>query len=273
MGRAGYVCEPGARAASSFHPASDTLIVCLGFSFRFGGARIAQSFLLQCPTMTGSSNNGFIFAVVAAAIILLIYAIGILREKKRSAALQAVAPQMGFTYRNQGQPFDPAPLPEVALFNQGRSRRFRNLLNGWVAGMQAAAFDYQFTVGSGRNSRTVRQSVAAFKLPHPLANFQISPKTLGARVSALFGGQDIPFADHPEFSKRYRLRGRDEPSLRQFFTPPVLLYFEQLPANHWSIETSEGWLIVFHDGHRVPPAGISDFVQSTSNLAAGLTQV
>ena len=223
--------------------------------------------------MTGWSNNGLIFAAFPVAIILLVYVVVFLREKKRSAALQAVAPQMGFTYRNEGQPFDPAPLPEVALFNQGRDRRFRNLLNGWVAGMQAAVFDYQFTVGSGRNSSTVRQTVAAFKLPHPLANFQLSPKTLGARVSALFGGQDFHFADHPEFSKRYRLRGRDEPSLRQFFTAPVLLYFEQLPPNHWTVETSEGWLIVFHEGHRVPPAGVSDFIQSTSNLAAGLRQV
>lgn len=214
-----------------------------------------------------------VFAAVAAGGGLLVYSIAAFRDKRRTTALQVLAQELGFTYRHDGQPFDPAPIPEVALFNKGREHRFRHILNGWVAGVQSAVFDYQFTVGSGKNSRTLRQTVAAYRLPHAIANFELSPKSWGAKVSALFGGQDIHFADHPEFSKRYRLQGRDETSIRQFFTSPVLLYFEQLPPHAWNIETSEGWLIVFHEGHRVPPDGISDFIQATSNLAAGLQQV
>lgn len=213
------------------------------------------------------------FAVAVAAGGLLVYSIAVLRDKRRTAALQLVAQELGFTYRHDGQPFDPSPVPEVLLFNKGRERRFCHVLNGWVAGMQAAVFDYQFTVGSGKNSRTLRQTVAAYRLPHAIANFELSPRTWEEKLRATFGGQDIHFADHPEFSKRYRLQGRDETSLRQFFTSPVLLYFEQLPPHAWHIETSEGWLIIFHEGHRIPPDGVPDFIQATSNLAAGLQQV
>jgi hypothetical protein len=214
-----------------------------------------------------------VFVAVVAGAGLLAYSISVLREKRRTAALQVAAQELGFTYRHDGRPFEPAPVPDVSLFNKGRKPGFRHLLNGWVAGMQAAIFDYQFTTGSGKNSHTVRQTVAAYRLPHVLANFELSPKTWGAKVSAFFGGQDIHFADHPEFSKRYRLQGRDETSIRQFFRAPVLLYFEQLPPHLWQIQTSEGWLIIFHEGHRVPPDGISDFIQATSNFAAGLAQL
>jgi hypothetical protein len=213
------------------------------------------------------------FAVAVAAGGLLVYLILVLSDKRRAAALQLLAQELGFTYRLDGQPFEPSPIPEVALFNKGRECRFRHVLNGWVSGMQAAVFDYQFTIGSGKNSHAVRQTVAAYRLPHAIANFELSPRTLSAKVSALFGGQDIHFAEHPEFLKRYRLQGRDEISVRQFFTSPVLLYFEQLPPHAWHIESSEGWLIVFHEGHRIPPDGISDFIQATSNLAGGLQQL
>jgi hypothetical protein len=218
------------------------------------------------------SLNIFALTLFFAGAFLAMYGIRFLVDKKRMAAIQALAPELGLQYRHEGDPFEPDPTPEVALFHKGRDQSFRHLLNGWVAGMQAAIFDYQFRVGTGKNAHDLKQTVAAYKLQHALAAFEISPANWRSKLTSLFADRDIHFVDHPEFSRRYRLRGRDELSLRSFFTPALLQVFEDLPPNNWSIQTSEGWVILFRERHRVAPAAMADFIRETSNIAAGLKQ-
>lgn len=223
--------------------------------------------------MSYSSHSFAVFLIVAAGVGVVGYSRSVLRDKRRTAALKLLAQERGFVYWRDGHPFDPAAVPKAPLFTKSKKGRFRHVLRGWIAGMQAAVFDYQCMVGSGEDSRFVRQTVAVYRLPHAIANFELAPWSWGARVTAFFGGEDIRFADHPEFSKRYRVEGRDETSVRQFFTPPVLLYFEGLPPHPWNIQTSEGWLIVCYQNRLVSPDAISDFIRETSNFAVGLGQL
>jgi len=203
----------------------------------------------------------------------LIYAIRHLLEKRRSAALEIVAQQMGFLYLSEGQPFQPGPVPRASLFSRGRKPRFRNLLTGYTANRQVTIFDYQFVIGRGKNTYTMKQTVAAYRLPHAVANFEVSPASAWAKLSKWFGGKDIRFPENPQFSKRFRLRGPDEPAVRKTFSPAVQSYFEAQPESKQSVQTSGGWLIVFQEGHRVPPPGITNFLAESSRLASGLADI
>jgi hypothetical protein len=209
-----------------------------------------------------------VLTVALVGWALLAYAVSTFQDRRRATALALVAQQLGFFYEHDGVPFQPGP-PLVLLLTTGRDRGFAHVLRGTTAGMETSLFDYKYTTGTGRSSRTHKQTVAAYRLPHAIANFRLETATWRDKVGAWFGGQSIRFDNDPEFSKRYRLQGRDEVSIRQFFTPAVRMYFATLPENHWRIESSEGWIMLYESDRKVRPAAMTDFLRETSNLVAG----
>ena len=56
------------------------------------------------------------------------------------------------------------------------------------------------------------------------------PESFLSFIGEGFGYNDIDFASHPHFSKRYKLSGKDEMTIRQMFHPQMLSYFDQLPT-------------------------------------------
>ena len=75
-------------------------------------------------------------------------------------------------------------------------------------------------------------SAASGSSDSSLPQFLLTPEGFWARVAAYFGGQDIDFADSPEFSSAYRLRGSDEPAVRALFTPARRQVFELIRGQH-----------------------------------------
>jgi hypothetical protein len=54
-----------------------------------------------------------------------------------------------------------------------------------------------------------------------LPEFELRSENMFHKIGKAFGCQDINFESHPEFSKRYLLRGADEEAVRTFFTPEM----------------------------------------------------
>ena len=54
-------------------------------------------------------------------------------------------------------------LSHLPLLSRGRARRLVNLIQGETDEAELAIFDYRYTVGSGKNSQTHRQSVALLR--------------------------------------------------------------------------------------------------------------
>jgi hypothetical protein len=57
----------------------------------------------------------------------------------------------------------------------------------------------------------------------------LTPEGWFTRLGAVFGMQDIDFVDSPEFSRAYRLRGRDESAIRELFGTEMRRFFEASP--------------------------------------------
>ena len=55
-----------------------------------------------------------------------------------------------------------------------------------------------------------------------------------AEMGAVLGHQDIDFASHPAFSRRYLLRGHDENAVRVLFTDVLLTRVKRSPGNRLS---------------------------------------
>ncbi len=59
-----------------------------------------------------------------------------------------------------------------------------------------------------------------------LPNFTLRPENLFHKIGQVFGYQDIDFDSHPEFSKRYLLKGENESEVRSTFSADTLAFYE-----------------------------------------------
>lgn len=192
--------------------------------------------------------------------------------RKRAREFEQAAMQMGFAYQLQDMPVEPADEARFHLFSQGHGRKFRNVARGGSSAGEAALFDYQYTTGSGKNSRTFCQTVALFRWPGTsLPGFTLARERWWHKVGTAFGYQDIDFDSNPEFSRHFLLRGADEEGIRRFFTPPVLAFFESRdPAEAWTWEGAGDKLLIYTQNGKVKAANLPMFLQETASAASQL---
>jgi MFS superfamily sulfate permease-like transporter len=77
----------------------------------------------------------------------------------------------------------------------------------------------------------------------PIPDFALEPEGLWSKVSEFASGKDIDFTDHPNFSKKYYLRGPDEDAVRNFFTDNLIRFFESHDEIH--VECHKHRLLIY----------------------------
>ena len=161
-------------------------------------------------------------------IILVFGAIGLLigggiwysvyAAKKRREAMLEAAESMGLTFFPDGDPSLLNQLSAFKLFNQGRGRKMKNLIQGDSGEVNIAIFDYQYTTGSGKHSQTHVQSVVALQSSELVCpDFTMRPEGMFDKIGGMMGFQDIDFDTHPDFSRMFVLKAPDEQAVRDFF--------------------------------------------------------
>jgi hypothetical protein len=202
-----------------------------------------------------------LFIVGFLALMGLIVYLGYLAEKKRTEALRAVADELGFEFHPGGDKVLQGWLDDFHLFSRGHSKKLANVLRGRTRDLDVAVFDYKYTVGSGKNARTYRTSVACFTAAGMnLPEFGLRPADFWLRLGvSVFGYQDINFDSHPHFSKYYILRGPDEGAIREVFIPEVLDHFDAEPG--LSTEAAGDVLLVYRHAHRIDPTQVRTFLE------------
>ncbi len=233
--------------------------------------------LILAVAKRGGPPPVWIWYVLAASILVAALVLVLTRryERRRSEALSAAALQHGMSYDAEGQPFTGQQVPAIELFNTGRTREARNVMRGSSGGNEITLFDYKYVTGSGKNQSVHQQTVAAFRLPGAgLPVFQLRHEGLFAKLASALGYQDIDFPDHPEFSRRYLLRGKDESAIRTAFSPALIDFFEQLAPGEkwWTVEGAGDVLVIYRADARVRPEELAQFLQDTTTIAAQFRQ-
>ena len=181
-------------------------------------------------------------------------------EKNRSLRFQEIADQMGLNFHRKGDSGLQARFSALTLFGRGHSRKSYNVLSGQSQNIDVAVFGYQYTTGGGKNSHTSRQTVMAFDSPHlQLPAFELRPEHMFHKIGQAFGYSDIDFETHPQFSKKYLLRGKNEDAIRDVFTADALEFFEA--GKGISVEARDGQLIYYRSGRRIKPEEIQAFME------------
>jgi hypothetical protein len=217
-------------------------------------------------------------AVLLAVVISLLSRVSRGRRRKE---IRELGSRLGMQYNPEDDRFKRELFFMYPLFQRGHpdACRATNFLRGVRNGMDVVLFDYNYTtkhtIGRGFELRPVGlireysrygQSVAAFRYPHKLfPQFEMRPESFAQRVGAFMGMQDIDFESHPEFSKRYLLRGKSEKAVRDVFTHQALGYFSQEPG--WSLEANGEWLVTYRDNRLMPPDKLEAFLEETTRIA------
>lgn len=189
-------------------------------------------------------------------------------ERKRTEALRQTAQELGFQFTADDLEHGTANrFASLRLFSQGHSRKVANLLRGAGQNAEVSIFDYKYTVGSGKNKTTHRQTVVCFESPElDLPEFELRPEHLFHRIGGLFGYQDIDFGDYPEFSRKYLLRGTDEPAIRERFDAAVVERIERLDRA-W-IEGNRRQLVFYRQAKRARPEEIRPLLEEAFGVFA-----
>ncbi len=188
-------------------------------------------------------------------------------ERQRTEALQRLCMMLGFSFSAEDPGLEHEAWRRLPLFQRGRSRRCKNVMRGTIRGLEAIVFGYQYTTGGGQSSTTHRQTVAAFRLSgRALPQFSMSPESLFHRLGQMLGVRDIDFESHPDFSKRYVLKGKDEAAIRALFHPGLVQRFSQ--GTPWSLEGGGEWLVTYRPRKRVRTDELQRFMEEAAELAS-----
>jgi hypothetical protein len=226
------------------------------------------------PKFKSDLRPVLIFVFVATWAVTFI--VGMIRRKKRTQAMAAMAQTIGFKFEGS-EWCDPSRAERMttALFEKGHGKRFRNIMTGIFAGFDTSLFDYSFTSGTGEGSKTQTQSVVVFSQDLPLPRFELRPEGLLDVIGNALTHKDIKFSSHPQFSGRYVLRGAEEEKVRELFTPELLTFLEGLPPDYlgpapeakWQIEGDRGALVLYRRDLTVAPEEVRPFLEGASSIA------
>lgn len=201
-----------------------------------------------------------IFFLCIGALIVACIGLGIWFERKRTAALEAVANELGLPYFPKGDSALVHQLSSFELFSKGRSRKIKNMIHGETANVELGIFDYQYRTGSGKNSRTWKQTVVYIRSAElNLPQFALRPENMFDKIGGFMGFQDIDFDTHPAFSKMYVLRGPSEEQIRGLFQSHVLEHFET--ASGINVEGGGDQLVYFRASRRAKPAQVKGLME------------
>jgi hypothetical protein len=211
---------------------------------------------------------GIVLLVIAAAALLggLAYWSHQARKKRREA-LAALAAQMRWSFTPDGDDTLRSIMGGFRLFAHGHSKRFTNLMRGPGEASNMALFDYEYTIGGGKERHTFRQTVLSLNLGgRPLPRFCLRPERAWDKVEAFFGHKDINFDMHPDFSKKYSLRGDDEYQIQKLFTGGLIAFVEGAPGI--SMEGEGSTLLLYRNRKLAKSEDIRAFIEMGSRLAA-----
>ena len=186
------------------------------------------------------------------------------RESRRRTSLASVAAELGMGFT----PEDAALLQQFggyAVFPHGGAPRATSVMRGAVAGTPVVLLDYHVTVGSGKGTNRLRQTVAGFDLaarPLPAFAAQGWQQNWLTRLADPFSDRAIDFPDDPEFTRRFRVVGDDAGAVRLLFGPDLRSFLTQ--RTQWMFRSDGRWLLMCGIGERPTPGSYRQFLEQAA---------
>lgn len=174
------------------------------------------------------------FALIVGAIAIGVAVIWLqyYLEQQHVAAYQAFCASTGYQFvaDRPGAQSDFTRI--VPFFDRGYARRWRHQISGQYNGVAFSAFQYDYTISTGKSSSTYRHAMIKWTSARPLPQFTLAPETFFTRFGEMLGWHDIAFADDPAFNSAYVLKGEHEMDVATFFNLQKRQQLCSIPGQH-----------------------------------------
>ena len=213
-------------------------------------------------------------AIIITGIVLLVILIFLavyIYEKKRTEAMRVLAGALNFEFSPKKNDNFYSEVSHHELFAKGSSPKIKNLMLGHSGEMDIALMEFSYTIGSGKQRRTVTQSVVRIKSQTlNLPSFTLCPESFLHKIGSVFGYKDIDFKEFPFFSKKYLLRGSNEDEIRSFFSHDIINFCEERmqkgKIKGICVQADQNDFIYFHNEKRLPVKSLQAFLQEGIDL-------
>jgi hypothetical protein len=213
--------------------------------------------------------TSWLIGIAVIVAVILVAVVNKRRERERTEGLRRVAETAGLAFKPEADVADVRSLGEVQLYARGHTGRVTNLMTGVLGDQQVAAFDYQYTIGSGKNARTTVQTVVVLpSVRASLPDLQMAPENPLTRMAEVFGYQDIDIEPCPEFSRRYIVKGPDAVAIRAALYPVATAYFAEHEG--WTVEAQSGTVAIYRANSRPKTEDMRAFIEEAFVAARNL---
>lgn len=189
------------------------------------------------------------------------------KEVLRTQRMNAVATGLNMLFSESDEWSIEAYLEDFNLFKKGRRRKIYNVLyqeDAWLE-TNLCIFDYSYVKGKNKSSRQKKQTVFFIRSKKlGLPEFYMQPEHFFHRIGALLGFEDIDFQEHPEFSRRYHLKGEDPEWIEATFDDKVIRFFSV--ERDWSAEGVGYYLVLYREGVQFSPKHVVNFYRKGIEL-------
>ena len=219
------------------------------------------------------SHDGIITLVVFGGVAAVAGGVGLVNwfvTRSRRRAYEAFCRDRGYRFDAQRSGEEARHAATCRLFTEGHGRRWTFTIVGTSGGTPFTAFEYRWTTGSGKSSRSHCIGGLLWTVERSLPTFFLAPEGWWDKVAAYFGGQDMDFDDSPGFSHSYRLQGGDEAAVRALFTPARRQRLEQLVGQHVSGAGNE--LMWWRDATLPTPDAFDEFLMEGERVRRAFTE-
>ncbi|MET0106080.1 MAG: hypothetical protein ABW072_13200 [Sedimenticola sp.] len=218
-----------------------------------------------------------IFCGAIVLVVILLYLVSSLLERRRQAELVSRAALLGFK-AVQPEEFRPREMfPELLLLKQAHPTNDL-LLKREASGRQPSQYIFDMELHGGQGQS---ESMTVFLLH--AADLDLPPFLLKGRDKTRFTARlihDVTRAtqswlhhykavsvDAPQqFTRQYELLSTEtNPGLRSYFTQSLTNSLASKPG--WQVEGVGQWLLLYQRGILVRPSGLTDFVTECQAIA------
>ncbi|RBW63190.1 SulP family inorganic anion transporter [Tenacibaculum sp. E3R01] len=155
---------------------------------------------------------------------------------KRQKSVSKISKELGWSYKTT--PKEVTEIPEFGYFKTRQINKVSNILSN----ENCALFDVEFSEGELIAKQIIKATMFYISIDEKVPEFTLDREGIFEYIYHFAGFKDIDIEDHPDFSRRFYLSGKNQFDIRSFFTDELILFFES--NNYYHIEGSKNGLLI-----------------------------